>query len=265
MKLINNCIARNIKTIFFMALTCCTSFGGKSENEFQNSTSVEAIKITSNVPVILDNGKLENETDSLDVVEFENYFIYVIPRLTESYKASANHSGDVSHKIFVGNKISYKYLIAAKGNLYGDLYDSLNAHTGKKTNIDTFLLQQGFLGCNFYNAFSVKATDSLVQRIFLNKSNVLEKYVTVRKTDESYNDTTYLYFTKDLTDIDFSFCKELDRAKNMKLYKSRFIYNKTFTNKYSFPLPARELWYSIQRTTIKDKMKLIAFINSKKQ
>lgn len=264
MKLINNYIALNIKVIFFMALTCCTSFGGKSGNQLQKTKSIEAIKITSNIPIILNNGKLENETDSLDVIEFESYFIYVIPKLTESYKASANHSGNVSDKAFVGDKISYKYLIAAKGNLYGDMYDSLNAPTGKKTNIDTFLFQQGFLGCNFYNAFSVKATDSLVQRTFLNKSNVLEKYVTVRRADESYNDTTYLYFTKDLTSIDFSFCKELDKAKNMKLYKSRFIFNKTFNNKYSFPLPARELWYSIQRTTIKDKMKLIVFINSKK-
>lgn len=176
-----------------------------------------------------------------------------------------NHSGTVSNKTFIANKISYNYLIVSKGSSYGYMYDSLNSSTSKKTNIDTFLFQKGFGGCNFYNGFLIKATGSLLQRTFLNKSNLLEKYVTVNKSGDSYNDTTYLYFTKDFNDMDFSFCKELDKAKNMKLYKSRFIFNKTFSNKYPFPLPARELWYSIRRVMIKDKMQLIALINSKKQ
>lgn len=182
------------KTVFMivsMALICFLFSGYNSGNLLLKSEIIKSIRAISNVPIILTNGRLENEMDSLDIYEFEKYFVFVIPTSILSYQRTVDSLGNISSNKLTGNQARNKFLVQIKGEAYGNMYDSLNATSGKKINIDTFLYQKGYWGCDFYTGFLTNANDTLVQRTFPNDSEMLEKYVTIHKKDESFNDTTY--------------------------------------------------------------------------
>jgi hypothetical protein len=67
--------------------------------------------------------------------------------------------------------------------------------------------------------------DSLVDEIRdTNNSVIIKRYVNGLKKDDSFPDSTYLFFDKNLTEIPFSFSKNLDSLNKSKLFKIEFVF-----------------------------------------
>lgn len=87
---------------------------------------------------------------------------------------------------------------------------------------------------------------------------MVEKYIPKIKYDESYSDTTFLYYSFQLNGIDFTFSKELDSLKGMKLFKIRAVFNPIPKGKYSFKVPSREYLFEIDRYDINNRQEILS-------
>ena len=70
----------------------------------------------------------------------------------------------------------------------------------------------------------------------------------------------YYYYSKDFKNIDYSFSKEQDSIKKMKLFKVRFIYNPTPKGKYLFPVPKREFLFELKKVPGLNSKEIIEFV-----
>jgi hypothetical protein len=99
--------------------------------------------------------------------------------------------------------------------------------------------------------------DTLIEKVILGKGgDYIDKYVPKTKPDESYNDTTLLYYSKAMKKIQFSLSPFLDSLNDSKLYKLRLAYNESYSQKYSITMPQRDIIYEIQQIKLANAEKL---------
>ena len=246
-----------------MLIICFTCCGGSSSGVPPKDGSLhilKSIKVSSNVPIILSNGKLENETDSLILIYYDNYVLYKIPNVSETFQNILDKNGQLLSRKLTKRQIVYSYFFCKKTDVFGSFYDSINTQNGHKLSVDSFLIRKGYFQNNLYDNIYNNVNDSLVESVRSGSAELVEKFITKNIYDESYNDTTYLYYSTTLNNVQFTLSKKMDSLKHMKLVKSRFIYNETISKKYSFPLPARELWLMVEQIPIRDESEIISFI-----
>ena len=223
---------------------------------------IRSINLVASTPMVkTDNGQLVGLVDTLKIVYYENLVLFQIPYFDQLVNIITGKSGNVIGEKLIKDELRYKLFIYRKGSNYGFIYDSLNAKDSQKLLVDSFLSDRTFQSMEIFSRFYKNSNDSLIETSTDSKNGSLtEKYLTKVKYDESYNDTSYLYYTNELNGIDFSFSKELDSIKNMKLFKIRFIYNLLQTNKYSFAIPKREFLFEIRETPVSNRREIIDFI-----
>lgn len=107
---------------------------------------------------------------------------------------------------------------------------------------------------------NVAKDDSLVESIWLNDKTLLEKYIPKVKLDASYNDSTYLYLRKDLQDIEFSFSKEFDSIRNMKLSQVRLIYNDNPSSNNPFGRLAKQISFELMKVPVIKRKEILNFL-----
>jgi len=198
----------------------------------QSHIPVTGIKVLYNVPILKLNGELLNITDSFFVFYFKDFILYKTP-----YKHVVENLTTIESV-----EVKFKYFVHEKNGSFGFYYDSSKVLKDIKFSVDSFLKLKAFKGFNFYD----RVNDSLIRKIQIN-AEAIEIYVPKVKYDQSYGDTTYIYYGPKLKDIEYSFSKELDSTKApLKAYKVRIVYNSQFYTGYDFRFPRREYFFELR-------------------
>ncbi len=230
----------NVLVICFLQQLSCSAI------EKSNQDSVRKIYLTFNMPVVNLAGELTNVHDSLCIYYYNNYILYQLP----------NHYSQEEEGKIILREIQYNYFVYKKGDRDGSVFSSLKDSVGKKVKVDSVLAAEAFSTAIFYN----NKNDSLIKTIQdISANTIVKMYVPKFKYDDTYGDTLYLYFTKKLKNINYSFSKELDSSMNFKLYKVRLLYNPRYSTTYKIMAPKREFKFEINELPVDNAVEIKYF------
>lgn len=207
------------------------------------------IKLIVNYPLVeFEENKLSNLKDTIPIYYWENYVFYNIP-----YKKTF----EIDERL-INEEVKYSYFLFKKGNIYGYLFNSLDdTSLPQKLQVDSFLFRRAYAA-----KFDLKFKSLVEVKGDKHNNSLIEKYVPENINNETYFDTIIFYFDKRLNGIDFSFSKDLDSAKEKKLYKVRLLYNEKFSATYQMMVPKREMLFEIQNMPIKNPTALKGFFQN---
>ena len=193
--------------------------------------------------------KVVEQTDTVWFIKNGNTNVFKMPGLRE-----------VVDDNFLNPVIrEYKYFIYNDNDSMGLLFDSAIAVTGVRKRIDSFFARKFYGEIAPVNKFNVKINSFTEET-----GNTVDVYVLNNKPDRTYPDTTKLYYNARFNHLFYSFSKELDSVKGMKLFKFRFIYNADDPKKFNDPWPAKEFFWEIQEDTLLNKKEILDFIQRHK-
>jgi hypothetical protein len=226
-------------------LAMCSNLVRKSEPR------LNAVMIRYNVPRMDSGGRMMHVPDTVWFVQYGDLYVYRFPGLSE-----------IMNNDFVHPVIHYhKHMLYKKFSNDGYLFDSINAKTYKRKAVDSFLARHYF----GYTIKPLSGIYKLAGKANDAEDNVLETYLPTSKPDRTYPDTTKLYYNAKFNHLFYSFSKELDSTKGMKLFKFRFIYNADDPKKFSDPWPAKEFFWEMQEDTLLNKKEIMDFIQRNKK
>lgn len=229
--------------IFSVLFVMCSSENTKKENR------IKRVDLIYNIPIVKLNGQLQNLTDSLSIFYYNNIILYRFP-----YTYSIENMNTIEKQ-----ERRFKYFIYQKHERYGYYFDSINTSSYRKMNVDSLLSAKAFASNNFYD----KNNDSLVVTIKNdNNYSLVEKYISKKRPNQSYADTTIFYFTHTLKDLELSFSKELENIKKLKIFKLRMIYNAQFDKEYNMELPYREFFFELRDESSLNSDDIISFFKT---
>jgi hypothetical protein len=254
-------IVKGFSFLLTMILIACSSVQKKDENP----SSITALSLSSNIQIVRsDDKQLFEMNDSLTIFYYQGITLYrIFIPVTSSILLNDKNRNVTGEKI-LKTEIKSQYFIHRKDDVIGYKFDSLNATSFTKLRVDSFLLKKALTSFKkFYN----KTNDSLVENIKMPDNIVIEKYIPKLKYDDSYGDSTYLYFSNDLNlkKFEFSFSEEVESIKHMKLFKIRYIYNSVSKENHSLNTPKREFLFELKKTPINDQQKIISFFEKYKK
>jgi hypothetical protein len=237
--------------VFFMFLTSYT----KSKNKFQND--ITRIKFISSLPFFKDNKEFIYFRDSIGILYFKNQVLYEFSDIYTSRNVDTVHNSSV----IVKREIRHRYLLYAKKEFYGYYYDSLNVSIGKKVAVDSFLNKRAFGGYSIFN----KLENHILLSSIINQDNctLIEKYKCKEKKDYTYPDTTIIYYTNRMKEVEHTLSKELDENKKMKVKKIRALYNPQVVT--GIKVPSCEIMFELKEDTITNLDKYKLFIEKHKK
>lgn len=103
----------------------------------------------------------------------------------------------------------------------------------------------------------------MVESKYINGNNILiEKNVPKFKLDDSFEDTTFLYYTSNISNIVFSLDKTLDSVKHMKLFKAVVKYNDRFSKSLNMFLPEHSIIFEIKEAQTHNMDDVINFFDA---
>jgi len=210
---------------------------------------------------MVDNGSFIHVEDSFIVSYYQDLILYQVPYTYEITKP--NVKNDTIEEDIISSEIKYKYFIYKANSPTGYKYDSLNSLSNRLFSVDSFLAAKAFAKSKFYD----KENDTLIEATTDQKTKVFaEKYIPQIKYDETYPDSSYMYFSDHkLKNIEFTFSKYLDSVKNKKLFKVIFIHNPIPKGKYPFDVPRRNLIFEMKETQLINSTEIINFFERIRQ
>ncbi|MES2240895.1 MAG: hypothetical protein V4497_11625 [Bacteroidota bacterium] len=213
-----------------------------------NKNTIRKIITTYSFPAIID-GNIYELKDSTSIIYKNNFTLY---------EMMPNHTATISKDTITSEEVKYKYFILKKGDEHGFLYDSLNTISNRKLFADSLLQKTGFLDGDLF-----KNKDKYVlNKTFKNKGEYAKIEVYIPKTTwESSPDTTLIYYSKGLKNIDFSLSQSLDNHNDVKVCKIEFVFNAKFNKAQKMISPKSSHWFSIKEDTISNLSKYDDFIN----
>lgn len=231
-----------IIAILLLPFNCM--FTTKAESE------LEIVMIHYNFPRHDGDNKIVHMADTVWFIKSGNTHVFRMPGEKEIV------NDDFLHPVI----LHYKYLLYTDSYNTGLLFDSINASISKRKIVDSFLARS-FFG---YTIKPIIKNYELQRTTADNDGNEIETYLPEVKPDRTYPDTTKLYYNARYNNLFYSFSKELDSAKGMKLFKFRFIYNADDPKKFNDPWPAKEFFWEIQEDTLLNKKEILDFIQRHK-
>lgn len=188
--------------------------------------------------------------DTTPIYYFEDLIVYKLPYTFDSSKMTYHIKADTISKEHILTETRYNYFVYKNGNSNGIWYKSIEQlDSNKILTVDSIIKRVG-TPTNL-QAIIYSPNDSLLESQSLDNGNILiEKYIPKTKPDDSYNDTTLLYYSKIMKPIPFSLSSFLDSLKNKKLYKLRLAYNEAFSETYSITMPKRDIIYEIREVNV---------------
>jgi hypothetical protein len=230
-----------MSTSFF--LLCC------SQKQFQNESLLKGSIVVYNLPGVLPTGELINAKDSFQVFSQDDIYYYLFPQKITYENDSAVYKTEIKYSIF----------FFKKNNLTGEFIDQ-PSRIRKTYSVDSFLKKRAFLGFNYLD----KKNDSLIETNLVTDSfKLIEKYVSLIKIDNSYPDTTIMYYDvqNNSTSV-YSFSPLIEKNKRLKIIKIRMIYNSQYYAGYEFKFPYHEFFFEM-RNSIIEKDSLIYWLKVK--
>ncbi|TMI66252.1 MAG: hypothetical protein E6H07_10255 [Bacteroidetes bacterium] len=182
-----------------------------------------------NFPVVQLDGKLLNLTDSIFITFDRTTIIYQLP---------SHHSIEDDEKILF-QELRYSGFVFNRDDKFGYFFNSINDSIGKKTSVDSILKIKAFGFLDIYDVIK----ESKLESSYTNPQNhtLTQVYSSKKIVDESYNDTSYLYFNKRNPLIDLPFSKKIDSVMNLSLFKARFLFNERYSELYKIKVPKRDI------------------------
>lgn len=151
-----------------------------------------------------------------------------------------------------------KYFIYKKDQKNGFLFNYSRDSLIGMYSVDSLLKKEAMggeklelLSSNFW-----KPTE-IIQDV--KNNSTIEKYIPIKKPDETCFDSIYLYLTPDYNDIDYTLSSQIDSARKQKLYKTRLLYNQFYSEVQKRIIPKREFKFEIRRLTPNSPTATIAF------
>lgn len=232
-----------ISCFFVILLFSCLATKSLAQTD-----SLTAIHYIVKVPVVQGDRQYFDLVDTTPIYYYQDLIIYQLPYIFDSSKSTYHVQTDSTSNEHILTETRYNYFVFRQGSKKGIWYYSLERlDSTKQLTCDSMLKQVG-MQTNL-QSFLNDPNDSLLERTTLQNGNiVMEKYITKTKPDESYNDTTFLYYSKSMKPIDFSISPFLDSITNSKLFKLRLVFNETYSAKYGITMPKRDLVCEIQES-----------------
>jgi hypothetical protein len=209
---------------------------------------IRKIITTYCIPSIID-GKFYELIDSTSIIYTDKYTLY---------EMMPNHTSKILKDSINYEQVNYKYFMLKKGEEFGFLYDSLNTKNNRKLSADSLLQKTGFLdGDLFKNKYKYNLSKTIKSRGEYSK---IEVYIP--KVKEKFSpDTTLIYYSKGLKNIEFSLSKSLDSDSETKVCKIQFVFNSEFDKDHKMMFPKSSHWFSIKEDTLSNLSKYDNFIN----
>lgn len=221
--------------------------------------SITGITYIVKLPLVQGDRQYIDFDDSIPIYYFQDLTIYKLPYTFDSSKLTYHIKADTISQEHIMTETRYNYFVSKKGNNNGIWYRSIEQlDSNKILAVDSIIKRIG-IPTNL-QAIIYSPNDSLLESQSLDNGNILiEKYIPKTKPDDSYNDTTLLYYSKTMKQIQFSLSPFLDSLKNKKLYKLRLAFNEAFSETYSITMPKRDIIYEIREVNVDniDNLKIL--------
>lgn len=215
---------------FTLFLTLTFLFG------FEKKNSIRKVVIDFNLPIIDNTGNLLNFKDSLCVFYERDLSLYKFVLIEDNF----------INNVFTKQVIKYQYFGFKKNEGDGIFYDSLNVKQFRNFSVDSVLTTRAFKKVKFYDGNN----KILVERLKQDDGQIIEKYVCKEKRDFTYPDTTFIYYSDKLKDIEYSLSRELDSFKSMKVQKMVMLYNAQQYAGMPIKFPERKLSFEMKEVPI---------------
>ena len=203
---------------------------------FRKEDSTRKVVIDFNLPMIDNTGNLLNVTDSLCIFYERDLSLHKFSVVEDNFV----------NNIFTKQVIKYQYFGVQKNEENGIFYDSLNVKQSRNFSVDSVLTTRAFKKMKLYDG----KNRILVERLKQDDGQIIEKYVCKEKRDYSYPDTTFVYYSDKLKDIEYSFSRELDSLKGMKVQKMVMLYNAQQYAGMPVKFPERRLSFEMNEVPI---------------
>lgn len=213
------------------------------------------VKLIYNLPLVIEPlGELMNIKDSVHIFYYKDYTVCItnVKQYVKVNRDSIQENASPSYLIFLNNSTN------------GYMFYNINDTSYEIENVDTFFQNRYFKK----RSLSANENDSLVERKFEKGGEFLvKKFLTKKRYDETYPDSSIYYFKKSFANINYSLSDKMDTVSDMKLSKIRYVYKKESSKNYSFVIPAREILFELQEVVLPNEKEIINFIEqfAKKQ
>lgn len=235
---LRSCIFFNLSAKVFSLILCgllgfcyCTNvFPGKSEK-------VSGIKVTQVSPNMTPNGRVNGyDTSSINIYYHENYRLYKL----------VYHFDSIVDDVTIISEDRYHYILHTMGSNSGFDYDLKKSPTIRKVNMDSVFRVEGIFQTDLCPVF-FKFSATLTQSQKSDNSNTLKEVYNLKGIeDSSMTGTCFVEFTTKMKNIDFTFCKELDSIKKMKLQKIKIVNDPRYYNAGGFYIDKAVVEYSVE-------------------
>lgn len=247
----NNILLMISFTITFLNSACNFAKHAKKVEMYDLTSKIEMVKVSDKSYYVLN--------DTVGIIYYDDFTIIKIPITEQTSIVNSEDNGRIVETI-LNSQIKNEYFIYQNKKGYGLLFQSLNDSLPEKFPIDSILNTWTFKNWKFFN----EDLDSLVFTKSEFNGDTKQTWVPTMKPDLSYADSTYLFFSKSLNNLPFSFSPELDRVHNSKLYKVKMIYN-SITDDANTTIPRREYLFEIKKSNTNDIHPIINFIHENKE
>jgi hypothetical protein len=248
--------------IIFFAFFLYSCIATKKQVQTETITGINYIV---KLPLVQGDRQYFDFGDTTPIYYYQDLIIYQLPYTFDSSLVTYHVKADTISDKHILTETRYNYFVYRQGSRNGMWYKSLEQLDSTKQLFTDSILKRVGTPANLLSIFNSSNT-SLIDRTTLDKGNiVIDKYIPKTKPDESYNDTTLLYYSKILKPIKFSLSPFLDSLNNSKLYKLRLAYNETYSQKYSITMPQRDIVYEIVKLELTNLVKLKSLIERFKQ
>ncbi len=239
--------------IFLICTNIIILLGSCDNMAKRQPEKINSIVVSFDIPILDQNENLVTFSDRISIFFCKNLVLYQVPGATFFSTIITNKEGSITNDSLEKIEKSYKYFVTEKGTSIGKMYDSLNDKTAKSFNVDSFLLSNTVTSfSSFYE--QKKNNDSLIVELHGPDNCSVEKYIPKIRPNDSYSDSTILFFDDRFKHIDFSFEKELEKKRKKKLTKVLIVFN---------PKPESNNKLLRFRREIKFEMKENVIINEK--
>ncbi len=222
---------------FLFLQACCGS------NYVRNSGDgdrILGVKISRLFPALNEKG----EVDKYDPFDTK-IFYYADQMIYQTYYHHNIFNLDISDTPTY--RYDYRLFIFSKNSKEGVLIDSNNLQTARTVRTDSMLATEWANQINFKWIFDDNYTTLVSSKYQLNGSKLTEEYSLKRRTDTSITATAFLtYSKKKLRNIPYSFSRELDSIKGMKLFDVRVIYNPAYYKEQNASLGRIEIPHHVE-------------------
>jgi len=213
--------------------------------------NIKGVKATYSIPIIRPDGVVIENKNFFNIYYFDSLIMY---QFRTAFDSSHNDS-----LISIGYHDNY--FVFSKDSKYGYSYDPYHDQRDNKLlSTDSMLNKHALQNFRFQLIDSTKRITS-----HFDSANQILKEIFASPEEPSNKDTAYFYYTNKLKDVNFSFSKELDSIKNMKLYKIRIINGKKYYEDQKISIPKRETTFELTKIPVTNSQQIFLYFDRYKK